>query len=122
MGVGHPLDLVEYARLGVDLFDCVLPTRLARNGAVWSDAQGARLDLSRRELLVRRGPIIDGCECPACENLSVGILAALYQAREPVAYRLASMHNLMLLHRLLRVLRETVVYTPGNYDALDVLQ
>jgi queuine tRNA-ribosyltransferase len=111
MGVGHPSDLTTYARLGVDLFDCVLPTRLARNGAVWSDARGARLDLVRRELLGRSGPVMADCECIACSDLSLGILAALYQAREPVAYRLASIHNLTVLRGVLRALRETVVYT-----------
>jgi queuine tRNA-ribosyltransferase len=111
MGVGHPLDLVHYARLGVDLFDCVLPTRLARNGAVWSDLDGTRLDLTRRELLGRSGAIMPDCACPACTCWPLGALAALYQARAPLAYRLASMHNLTLLNRLLRAMRETVVYT-----------
>jgi queuine tRNA-ribosyltransferase len=111
MGVGHPLDLITYARLGVDLFDCVLPTRLARNGVVWSDLQGARLSLSRRDLLPKSGPIVADCTCAVCTYWPLGALAALYQAREPVAYRLASMHNLTLLNRVLRALRETVVYT-----------
>jgi queuine tRNA-ribosyltransferase len=111
MGVGHPLDLLNYARLGIDLFDCVLPTRLARNGVVWSDGQGGRLSLSRRELLRESGPIMADCACPACLHWPLGALAALYQAREPVAYRLASMHNLTLLNRVLGTLRESVVYT-----------
>src|SRR5207302_4977503 len=81
MGVGHPSDLVTYARLGVDLFDCVLPTRLGRNGTVWSDLGGTRLDLGRRSLLTEKGPISDGCTCAACVNYSVGSLAALYQNR-----------------------------------------
>jgi queuine tRNA-ribosyltransferase len=111
MGVGHPLDVVNYARLGVDLFDCVLPTRLARNGAVWCDLEGSRLDLSRRDLLRRMGPIMADCACQACASWPLGALAALYQAREPLAYRLASSHNLTLLSSVLRALRETVVYT-----------
>jgi queuine tRNA-ribosyltransferase len=111
MGVGHPRDVVTYAGLGVDLFDCVLPTRLARNGTVWSDRLGTRLDLSRRALLGRPGPILDECDCPACSEWSVGALAALYQARAPLAYRLASLHNLSLLSRVLRDLRRTVLYT-----------
>src|SRR5207244_11392876 len=99
MGVGHPADFVHCARLGVDLFDCVLPTRLGRNGTVWSDSDGTRLDLGRRASLTRHGPIIDGCTCVACVTYSVGALAALYQNREPLAYRLASAHNLTLLGR-----------------------
>jgi len=111
MGVGHPRDLVDYARLGVDLFDCVLPTRLGRSGAVWSDVEGNRLNLSRRALLDRAGPIMSGCGCPACTGWSVGSLAALFQHRAPLAYRLASMHNLAVLGTLAARLRESVLYT-----------
>jgi queuine tRNA-ribosyltransferase len=111
MGVGHPLDLATYARLGVDLFDCVLPTRLARNGAVWSDGAGNRLDLSRRALLDRAGPIAQNCGCDTCRDWPLGVVAALFQAREPLAYRLASVHNLTLLERVVQDLSRSVLYT-----------
>jgi queuine tRNA-ribosyltransferase len=111
MGVGHPRDLVRYALLGVDLFDCVLPTRLGRNGTVWSDLQGQRLDLSRRGLLREGGPIVSDCGCLACTEWSAGTVAALYQSRDPLAYRLASMHNLTILGRLAHDLRRMVLYT-----------
>lgn len=118
MGVGHPSDLVTYARLGVDLFDCVLPTRLGRNGTVWCDLQGQRLDLSRRGLLGRRGPIVSDCVCTACTEWSVGSVAALYQSRNPLAYRLASVHNLTILARLAQDLRRAVLYTAGKTSML----
>jgi queuine tRNA-ribosyltransferase len=111
MGVGHPRDLVAYARLGVDLFDCVLPTRLGRNGTVWSDLDGQRLDLSRRGLLRRGNPIMSDCTCMACTSWSVGGMAALYQSRDPLAYRQASMHNLAILGRQAQDLRRAVLYT-----------
>jgi queuine tRNA-ribosyltransferase len=114
MGVGHPMDVTSYARLGVDMFDCVLPTRLARNGAVWADASGNRLDLSKRSLIRRQGPILEGCLCQTCQTWSLGIVATLFQAREPLAYRLASVHNLTLLNRVLQDLRESVLYTAEN--------
>jgi queuine tRNA-ribosyltransferase len=112
MGIGHPLDLTTYSRVGVDLFDCVLPTRLARNGAVWSDRAGGRLDLSKRALLDRRGPILEDCTCMTCRDWPLGVLAALFQMREPLAYRLASRHNLTLLNSILADLRRSVLYTP----------
>jgi queuine tRNA-ribosyltransferase len=112
MGVGHPADLALYARLGVDLFDCVLPTRLARNGAVWCDLAGARLDLQRSAMLRHTGPILATCDCTTCANWSIGALATLYQAREPLAFRLASVHNLTVLTTILQNLRKTVLYTP----------
>jgi queuine tRNA-ribosyltransferase len=111
MGVGHPKDLADYARLGVDLFDCVLPTRLGRNGAVWTDLEGARLDLSRRLLLGQPGPIMSGCPCAACNEWSVGSLAALIQNREPLGLRLASLHNLQVLGTAAQNLRDSVAYT-----------
>jgi queuine tRNA-ribosyltransferase len=111
MGVGHPRDFATYARMGVDLFDCVLPTRLGRNGTVWSDVAGTRLDLGRRALLDRPGPIMADCACQACTHFAVGGLAALYQHREPLAYRLASMHNLAVLGTLATSLRREVLYT-----------
>jgi queuine tRNA-ribosyltransferase len=111
MGVGHPADLTAYARMGVDLFDCVLPTRLARNGTVWTDRTGARLDLGRRASLELRGPISPDCACVACTRFTVGALAALFQAREPLAFRLASSHNVTLLVSLFGDLRRQVLYT-----------
>jgi queuine tRNA-ribosyltransferase len=111
MGVGHPADLATYSRMGIDLFDCVLPTRLGRNGTVWSHVSGTRLDLGRRALLRQTGPILDGCSCEACTKWSVGTLAALFQSREPLAYRLASLHNLTLLGSVARNLRKAVLYT-----------
>jgi queuine tRNA-ribosyltransferase len=105
MGVGAPDDVVAYAALGVDLFDCVLPTRLARNGGVWLDAGGVRADLGKRSTLDAGGPIVAGCRCPACRDWSLGSLAALFQNRAPLAYRLASAHNLTLLADVLAAAR-----------------
>jgi len=117
MGVGTPRDLAAYTRLGVDMFDCVLPTRLGRTGAVWADAEGSRVDLRRRATLAMSGPIQANCPCEACTGWSVGALAALYQAQEPLAYRLASVHNLTLLGRILAEARERAlcqVWRAGN--------
>lgn len=111
MGVGHPADLDAYARLGVDLFDCVLPTRLGRNGTVWTDDAGSRLDLNRRASLEVPGPIRHDCRCLACSEWTVGSLAAMFQAGEQLAYRLASIHNVQVLIDRLDDLRQRVLYT-----------
>jgi queuine tRNA-ribosyltransferase len=112
MGVGHPVDVIACASLGVDLFDCVLPTRLARNGTVWTDAAGTRLNLNRRSALELTGPIWPGCACVACSCWSAGAVAALFAARDPLAFRLASSHNVHVLVALLNGLRQRVLYTP----------
>jgi queuine tRNA-ribosyltransferase len=111
MGVGHPADLRAYTSLGVDLFDCVLPTRLGRNGTVWTDEAGTRLDLNRHAVLELRGPIKQDCRCQACSKWPIGSLAAMFQSREQLAYRLASAHNIQVLVDLLDDLRQRVLYT-----------
>ncbi len=87
-----------------------------RNAAVGAveDQQSrrvARLDLNRRASLDSVGPIAEDCTCESCSNWSVGALAALFQAREPLAYRLASIHNVFTLVTLLEDLRQQVLYT-----------
>ena len=75
------------------------------------DRAGTRLDLGKRALLGRSGPILEDCLCSTCRDWPVGVLAALFQAREPLVYRLASVHNLTLLNRILHDLRRSVLYT-----------
>jgi queuine tRNA-ribosyltransferase len=111
MGVGHPADVVTYARLGVDLFDSVLPTRLARTGTVWTDLVGSELRLGRKALLHERAPIRAGCDCTACTDWSLGTIAALFQTHEQLAYRLASVHNLRVVADALEDARSQVLYT-----------
>jgi len=111
MGVGHPADVVAYAQLGVDLFDSVLPTRLARTGTVWTDLAGTELRLGRKVALQARGPIRAGCICTACTEWSLGTIAALFQSHEQLAYRLASVHNLRVVADALEDARSQVLYT-----------
>jgi queuine tRNA-ribosyltransferase len=111
MGVGHPADVVAYARLGVDLFDSVLPTRLGRTGTVWTDLIGSELRLGRKASLNERGPIRAGCVCAACAAWSRGTIAALFQSHEQLAYRLASLHNLQVVADAIGDARSQVLYT-----------
>jgi queuine tRNA-ribosyltransferase len=92
MGLGSPADLLEAVLQGVDLFDSVLPSRVARTGQVW--VPGGRLDLRSATLLDDPGPIEDGCLCLACRRFSRAYVAHLFRARELLAYRLATLHNL----------------------------
>jgi queuine tRNA-ribosyltransferase len=112
MGVGSPAEVVAYARAGVDLFDCVLPTRLARTGCVWTDVAGTRLDLARKPARRLEGPLAEGCSCAACTTFQAGVVASLFQAREPLAYRLASVHNLTVLSRALDTVRTEALSVP----------
>ena len=103
MGVGSPIDFFTAVERGVDLFDCVLPTRVARTGQVWTDA--GRLNLRNAAFQDDPAPIDVACACEACRNHSRAYLAHLFRARELLAYRLATIHNVTWTLTLLRRVR-----------------
>jgi queuine tRNA-ribosyltransferase len=92
MGLGSPADLLEAVHRGVDLFDSVLPARVARNGQLW--VPGGRLNIRNRRFLDDPEPIQDGCPCLACRRFSRAYVAHLFRADELLGYRLATCHNL----------------------------
>jgi queuine tRNA-ribosyltransferase len=92
MGLGSPADLLEAVTLGVDLFDSVLPARVARNGQLW--VPGGRLNLRNSAFLDDPRPVQEDCPCLLCTRFSRAYLAHLLRARELLAYRLATCHNL----------------------------
>ena len=107
MGVGSPVDFFTAVERGVDLFDCVLPTRVARTGQVWTDA--GRLNLRNAAFLDDPGPIDPDCACETCRGFSRAYLAHLFRARELLAYRLATLHNVTWTLELLRRLRDSLI-------------
>jgi queuine tRNA-ribosyltransferase len=106
MGVGDPVGLVESIALGVDLFDCVQPTRLARHGHVLT-AEG-RLTLRNARFAADTGPLDATCACPTCARWSRGYLRHLLLVAEPTAPRLLTIHNLHWVLDLIRRAREAV--------------
>ena len=92
MGLGTPPQMVEMVARGVDLFDCVLPTRIARNGTAFTAA--GTLNLRNACYIKDQGPIEEGCGCPACREFSRGYLRHLLKAEEILGLRLVSLHNL----------------------------
>ncbi len=92
MGLGSPADLLDAVDQGIDLFDSVLPSRVARTGQVW--LPGGRLNLRNAVHLDDPEPIEDGCPCVACRQFSRAYIAHLFRAKELLAYRLATCHNL----------------------------
>ncbi len=106
MGVGRPIDLLEAIARGVDLFDCVMPTRNGRNALAFTDSGPLRL---RNQCHMRDPrPLDDGCPCPACRH-SRGYLRHLFQADEMLGPILLSAHNLTYYQRLLAGAREAIV-------------
>ena len=107
MGVGSPEDLVEAVARGVDMFDCVLPTRVARNGALFT-SQG-RINIKNRRYSGQSEPLEPDCDCYACQHFSTAYLWHLFKAKELLGLRLASIHNLRFISRLMARMREAIV-------------
>ncbi len=107
MGVGSPEDLVEGVAQGVDLFDCALPTRVARNGALFT--KYGRVNIANRRFTQQATPLEEDCDCYACRNFSAAYLRHLFRAREVLGLRLASLHNLRFILRLMADLRQAIL-------------
>ena len=96
MGVGYPDEIEEYARMGVDMMDCVLPTRAGRHGLVFARVEGAvvRMNIKKKEYAEDPGPIDAACGCKVCHRYSRAYLRHLFSSGEPLAATLLSVHNL----------------------------
>ena len=92
MGVGTPLDIVRGIDAGIDMFDCVMPTRNARNGTLFT-SQG-KVNIKRAQYTEDDSPLDPECSCYTCRNFSKAYLRHLYQAQEILSYRLNTIHNL----------------------------
>jgi queuine tRNA-ribosyltransferase len=112
MGVGFPEDLVEGVRRGMDLFDCVAPTRMGRNGAVFTG--DGRLNIKRAEFRNDPRPLDQGCECSACRRFSRAYIRHLFVSDEMLGLRLLSLHNVHFLVALMRAARAAIV--EGDFD------
>ncbi len=106
MGVGYPDDLVEAVAAGVDMFDCVLPTRNARNGTLF--VGGGRIVIKNARHKADDGPIEEGCTCPTCAQFSRAYLRHLFQCGEMLASRLMTLHNLHHYLRLVERMRAAI--------------
>jgi queuine tRNA-ribosyltransferase len=122
MGVGRPQDILDAMATGIDLFDCVLPTRNGRN-ATCLTATGL-VKLRNAAHRTDPGPIEEGCDCVACRRFSRAYLRHLFLAGEMLGPVLASIHNLAYLHRLTREVREAIRsdrFVPYRQTALTAL-
>jgi queuine tRNA-ribosyltransferase len=111
LGIGEVDDLVRGVQLGMDTFDCAMPTRLGRHGmAVVPDPDARwRVDLAKGRFRTADEPLLDGCPCPACAHgYSRAYLHYLLKAREQTAQRLLTIHNLAYLQRLMATLRDAI--------------
>ena len=106
MGVGTPEDIVEAVRRGIDMFDCVMPTRNARNGHLFTSTGVVKI----RNAVHRNdsGPLDTECDCYTCQNFSRGYLHHLDKCREILGAQLNTIHNLRYYQNLMRGLRDAI--------------
>ena len=107
MGVGTPRDLLEAVHRGVDMFDCILPTALAKQGVAFTSV--GRRDLRRAAYRTLEGPIDPACECHTCATYSIAYLFHLRRVSEPQGWQLLGLHNVHFYMRLMRTMREHIL-------------
>jgi queuine tRNA-ribosyltransferase len=113
MGVGFPEDLVEGVRRGVDLFDCVAPTRMGRNGTAFTSE--GRINVRNAHLRADPRPLDESCDCSTCQRFSRAYIRHLFVADEVLGLRLLSLHNVHFLVSLMRAARDAIAR--GTFDA-----
>jgi queuine tRNA-ribosyltransferase len=112
MGLGTPPQLLEMIARGTDMFDCVLPTRLARNGTAFTSA--GTINLKNAEYSKDKRPIEDDCDCTSCREFSRGYIRHLIKAEEILGLRLITLHNLHFYLDLMRQARDKI--DKGTFD------
>lgn len=113
MGVGKPMDILNAIELGVDMFDCVLPTRNARNGTLYTSL--GKINIKKQEYKKDESPLDPNCNCYTCQNFSKAYLRHLYTTKELLSYRLNTIHNLAFYLNLIRDARYYI--RQGNFSS-----
>lgn len=113
MGVGTPRDLLEAVHRGIDMFDCVLPTRNGRNGGFFTS--DGLLNIRNQAHQLSEEPVDANCDCRCCRNFTRGYLRHLFQTREILGCRLATLHNLHYYHRFMSAIRSAL--EAGQFSA-----
>ena len=106
MGVGTPQNIVEAVHRGVDFFDCVMPSRNARHGNLFT--WGGKMNLLNEKYIDDARPIFEGCGCPACQKYSRSYIRHLFKAKEALGMRLAVLHNLYFYNELMQKIRDAL--------------
>jgi len=106
MGVGTPVDIIRAVSVGIDMFDCVIPTRHARNGQIYTSTGMIRIKNSKYKK--DTNPLDDNCSCYTCQNFSRAYIKHLKNCNEILGSRLATIHNLFFYFDLMRQIRKSI--------------
>ncbi len=112
LGIGEPLDLFMAVEKGCDLFDCVAPTRIARNGGAYTTT--GQINLLNKKFRDDLKPLDEDCECYTCKNYSRSYVAHLHHAKEILGYTLTSIHNIYFITHMVSKMRETML--SGDFE------
>jgi queuine tRNA-ribosyltransferase len=112
--VGSPEDLFQCVARGIDMFDCVLPTRIARNGGLFT--RRGRLNIRNAQYAEDPAPVEEGCACATCRQFSRAYLRHLHMSQEVLALQLSTVHNLTFVLELMREIRQAILQ--GRFAAL----
>jgi queuine tRNA-ribosyltransferase len=107
MGIGELGDVLKAVEAGFDMFDCVMPTRNARNGTLFTS--GGKISIKRAEFKADKGPLDPDCDCYTCRNFSRGYLRHIFLSKEILSMRLNTIHNLYFYLNFFRNMRKSVV-------------
>jgi queuine tRNA-ribosyltransferase len=120
MGIGDPQGILEVIEAGIDMFDCVLPTRTARTGSALT--RGGRLNMRNARFARDPGPLDGGCDCPACTRFTRAYIRHLVNQEELLGLRLLSLHNLRFVIDLTRGARDAIKRGAFGSYKRDVLE
>lgn len=107
MGVGTPEDLIEAVKAGVDMFDCVMPTRIGRHGSVFGKNQ--RINIKNAQYKEDFSPLVEDCDCYTCQNHTRSYIRHLIKANEVLGFSLISLHNMCYLQNLMKKARKAIL-------------
>jgi queuine tRNA-ribosyltransferase len=112
MGVGFPLDILDGIEHGIDMFDCVIPTRNGRNGCAFTVEGKLKIRNERYKLDER--PLDEDCHCYTCKNFSRGYIRHLLKANEILGLSLMSLHNICFFEKMMEMARQSII--DGNFS------
>lgn len=112
LGIGEPEDLFSGVENGVDMFDCVAPTRIGRNGGLYT--KNGRINITNAQFVNDFTPIEEGCDCYTCKNYTRAYVSHLFRAKEMLAATLASIHNVRFIVRLVENMRKAIL--EGDFE------
>jgi queuine tRNA-ribosyltransferase len=118
MGIGTKEDIVKAIAAGIDMFDCVMPTRIARHGGFF-DSNGDRMQIKNQKYTEDFSPLVEGCSCYTCVNHSRAYVRHLWKVHEITAGTLLSIHNLTYLINLAKEIRGNIM--SGTFDPVKYL-